>query len=116
MTLWISDVAKLSPKLEQGARSLSNRATPAGLAKGGVTGIALAAFVFHAAVAENGPPQPQVTVATPLPRRIPQWDEYTGRFEALQRVEVRPRVSGYIAEIHFSDGAIVAKGDPLFTI
>jgi len=86
------------------------------LAKGGVTGIALAAFVFHAAVAENGPPQPQVTVATPLPQRIPQWDEYTGRFEALQRVEVRPRVSGYIAEIHFSDGAIVAKGDPLFTI
>jgi RND family efflux transporter MFP subunit len=57
-----------------------------------------------------------VTFAAPLARRVAQWDEYTGRFEAVQRVEVRPRVSGYIAEIHFTDGAIVAKGDLLFTI
>jgi membrane fusion protein, multidrug efflux system len=66
--------------------------------------------------AQGGPPAPQVTVAAPLARRIAQWDEYTGRFEAVQRVEVRPRVSGYIDRIHFSDGAIVAKGDVLFTI
>ena len=66
--------------------------------------------------AQGGPPPPQVTVASPVARRIPQWDEYTGRFEALQRVEVRPRVSGYIAEINFVDGATVAKGDVLFTI
>jgi RND family efflux transporter MFP subunit len=59
---------------------------------------------------------PAVTVANPIARRIAQWDEYTGRFEALQRVEVRPRVSGYIDQIHFVDGAIVAKGDVLFTI
>ncbi|MBV9251972.1 MAG: efflux RND transporter periplasmic adaptor subunit [Acetobacteraceae bacterium] len=66
--------------------------------------------------AEGGPPAPQVTVAAPLARRISQWDEYTGRFEAVQRVEVRPRVSGYIDRIHFADGANVAKGDVLFTI
>ena len=69
-----------------------------------------------AARAEGGPPLPQVTVATAAARRIALWDEYTGRFEAVQRVEVRPRVSGYIDRIQFSDGAIVAKGDVLFTI
>src|SRR5260370_29979752 len=73
---------------------------------------ALAAFT-RAAPAQEAP---AVTVANPLARRIALWDEYTGRFEALQRVEVRPRVSGYIDRIHFVDGAIVAKGDVLFTI
>jgi multidrug efflux system membrane fusion protein len=77
--------------------------------------LAAAAFT-SAAAAQDGPPAPQVTIAAPLARRIALWDEYTGRFEALQRVEVRPRVSGYIAEINFTDGAIVAKGDVLFTI
>lgn len=72
----------------------------------------LAAFTL-AATAEEAP---TVTVANPIARRIALWDEYTGRFEALQRVEVRPRVSGYIDQIHFVDGAIVAKGDVLFTI
>jgi membrane fusion protein, multidrug efflux system len=76
----------------------------------------LAVASFGVTRAEGGPPAPQVTVAAPLARRIAQWDEYTGRFEAVQRVEVRPRVSGYIDRIHFADGAIVAKGDVLFTI
>src|SRR5215467_3268183 len=77
----------------------------------------LAAAAFsRTAAAQDGPPAPQVTIAAPLNRRITLWDEYTGRFEALQRVEIRPRVSGYIAEINFTDGAIVAKGDLLFTI
>jgi RND family efflux transporter MFP subunit len=64
----------------------------------------------------QGMPTPVVTVAHPLPKHITQWDEYTGRFEAVQRVEVRPRVSGYLTQIHFIDGAIVHKGDVLFTI
>jgi RND family efflux transporter MFP subunit len=72
--------------------------------------------VLAEARAQGGPPAPAVVVATPVSKRIVQWDEFTGRFEAVQRVEVRPRVSGYIAEINFTDGAIVAKGDPLFTI
>jgi RND family efflux transporter MFP subunit len=79
-------------------------------------GIFLAAALVSVASAQDGPPIPQVTVAAPLARRIVRWDEYTGRFEAVQRVEVRPRVSGYIAQIHFADGSVVAKGDVLFTI
>jgi membrane fusion protein, multidrug efflux system len=79
--------------------------------------LALASAVLTAdAFAQSGPPVPTVTVAVPLARRIVQWDEFTGRFEAVQRVEVRPRVSGYIAKIHFADGAVVSRGDPLFTI
>ncbi len=76
-------------------------------------------FAVHAppaARAQGAPPPPSVIVATPLPKHIIQWDEYTGRFEAVQRVEVRPRVSGFIAQIHFTDGAIVKQGDNLFTI
>lgn len=64
--------------------------------------------------AQSGPPV--VTVAAPLARKIAQWDEYTGRLEASERVEVRPRVSGYIDRVHFMDGADVKQGDLLFTI
>ncbi len=72
--------------------------------------------VLAAAPAYGQAPTPTVVVASPLPRHIVQWVEYTGRFEAVQRVEVRPRVSGYIDSIHFTDGATVHQGDPLFTI
>jgi RND family efflux transporter MFP subunit len=68
------------------------------------------------ASAQAGPPAPQVTVAPPLASRVAQWDEFTGRFEATERVEVRPRVSGYIDQVHFRDGSTVNKGDLLFTI
>jgi membrane fusion protein, multidrug efflux system len=68
------------------------------------------------ASAQGGAPLPQVTVATPLSSRVAQWDEFTGRFEAMARVEVRPRVSGYIDQLHFRDGSIVNQGDLLFTI
>jgi RND family efflux transporter MFP subunit len=67
-----------------------------------------------AAWAQPGPPV--VVTATPLSRSVAQWDEYTGRFEAIARVELRPRVSGYIQEVHFTDGADVHAGDLLFTI
>jgi membrane fusion protein, multidrug efflux system len=60
--------------------------------------------------------QPQVTVAEPLAGRVAQWDEFTGRFEATERVEVRPRVSGYIEQVNFRDGSTVQQGDLLFTI
>jgi RND family efflux transporter MFP subunit len=69
---------------------------------------------FTSAVAQNRPVT--VTVATPLARKVVQWDEYTGRFEASERVAVRPRVSGYIDKVHFTDGADVKQGDLLFTI
>ncbi len=57
-----------------------------------------------------------VDVAQPLVRTIVDWDEYTGRFEAVQRVEIRPRVSGYIESINFEDGQLVKKGDLLLVI
>jgi multidrug efflux pump subunit AcrA (membrane-fusion protein) len=62
------------------------------------------------------PPPPAVTVANPVSRSIREWDEFTGRFEAVARVEVRPRVSGFIEQIHFRDGQVVKDGDLLFSI
>ncbi len=82
------------------------------------TAWALAAFIFAAvsvpAVAQQGPMP--VTVAKPLIKKITEWDEYTGRFEATNRVEIRARVSGFLESIHFKDGDLVNKGDLLFVI
>ena len=61
-------------------------------------------------------PAPVLTVAAPIARDVTLWDEYIGRFEASKAVEVRPRVSGAITAIHFTDGQIVRRGQPLFTI
>lgn len=61
-------------------------------------------------------PPPKVTTALPLQENIIEWDEYTGRFAAIEYVEVNARVSGYLESIHFEDGAMVDKGDLLFVI
>lgn len=61
-------------------------------------------------------PPPTVTVANPLAKAVTDWDEYTGRLEAVQAVEVRARVSGYLQSVNFKDGAIVDKGALLFVI
>jgi RND family efflux transporter MFP subunit len=61
-------------------------------------------------------PPPKVKVVQPVAREITEWDEYTARLDAVDSVEVRPRVSGYLQSIHFQDGAIVRKGDLLFSI
>ena len=62
------------------------------------------------------PPAPQVTVAVPLQRDVVDWDEYVGRFEAIQDVELRPRVSGTIDRVMFENGQRVSAGQALFTI
>ena len=59
---------------------------------------------------------PQVTAAEPIVRTIVDWDEFVGRFEPVEHVEVRPRVSGYIVEAHFEEGQLVDQGQLLFTI
>jgi len=64
----------------------------------------------------QAPPPPKVTVVQPIEQEVTEWDEYTARLEAIESVEVRPRVSGYLQSIHFKEGAIVAKGDLLFLI
>lgn len=62
------------------------------------------------------PPAPAVTVAKPVQKLVSDYDEYVGRFVAVDFVEVRARVSGYLDKIHFTDGQMVKSGDPLFTI
>ena len=66
--------------------------------------------------AANSPRPPTVTVAHPLQKSITEWDEYTGRFIALETVEIRARVSGFIDSVHFKEGQIVKKDDLLFVI
>ncbi|NMG37268.1 efflux RND transporter periplasmic adaptor subunit [Azoarcus sp. TTM-91] len=68
------------------------------------------------AVAAEGAPASTVDVAAVAEQRITDWQQYSGRLEAVERVEIRPRVSGTITEVHFRDGSLVKKGDPLFTI
>lgn len=62
------------------------------------------------------PPPPEVTVAKPLVREVVEDDEFIGRFDAVDEVDIRARVGGYLQQVHFTDGAVVAKGDLLFTI
>src|SRR5262245_44166034 len=62
------------------------------------------------------PPPPEVDVAKPVVREVTEWDEYTGRLAAVDTVEIRPRVSGYLESVHFKEGQIVKKGDLLFVI
>lgn len=59
------------------------------------------------------PPEPGVTVANPLVLPIVEWDEYTGRLDAIDSVEVRARVSGYLLSTHFEEGQLVQQGDLL---
>ncbi len=70
----------------------------------------------HAAASVQAPQAPQVSVATVLERQITDFQEFTGRVEAVERVELRPRVSGYIESVAFHEGAEVNKGDVLFVI
>ena len=72
-----------------------------------------------AACARKAPPPSgpaTVTVSQPLQKDVVDWDDYVGRFEAVDQVDVRPRVSGYLTEIGFKDGELVKKGQTLFVI
>ena len=80
---------------------------------------ALAALVVSCGERQQqggAPPPPAVTVAKPVKRAVTDFDEYVGRFTAINSVEVRARVSGYLDGVHFTDGQIVKQGDLLFTI
>ena len=66
--------------------------------------------------ANKGSPPLPVNVVTASEKEVNEWDEFTGRLDAVESVEIRPRVSGYITEIHFEAGAIVKKGDLLYVI
>src|SRR5262249_16552891 len=78
---------------------------------------ALLALLFGSSLPLHAQPKaPEVTVANTVLKRNVQWDEYTGQFEAVRRVEVRARVSGELVKIHFTDGQTVKAGDVLSTI
>lgn len=64
----------------------------------------------------TAPPAPVVTVAPVVEKELIEWTEFTGQTEAVEAVEVRPRVSGYIQEVRFQSGQLVKKGDVLFVI
>ncbi|MEP6491738.1 MAG: efflux RND transporter periplasmic adaptor subunit [bacterium] len=80
----------------------------------------LTAIIMSLAAACSKPapvmPAPEVTVAPAIDREITDWDDFTGHFEAVQSVEVRPRVSGFIQRVSFPEGANVQQGDVLLTI
>jgi len=82
----------------------------------GLAGLALLLVGCERPQAAPAPAPPKVTVSRPVVRDVIEWDEYTGRLVAVESVEVRARVSGYLQSIHFNDGAIVKKGSLLFVI
>ena len=83
-------------------------------------GVLLTALVLSAcsdsAKQQAAPAPPTVTVAAPTQRTVTDWDEFVGRFEAIQQVQVRARVGGFVDSIHFRDGAMVKTGDLLYVI
>lgn len=81
----------------------------------GAAALTLLVGCSHGA-SQQQPPAPSVTVAPVEQREIVEWDEFTGRTEPVDSVEVRPRVSGYIQEVRFQSGQLVKKGDVLFVI
>jgi multidrug efflux system membrane fusion protein len=81
--------------------------------------LVMLAAALVAACSKQGPPAPPppaVTVTTVAERDVQEWDEFQGRVEATDSVEIRPRVSGYVEEVRFAEGKEVRKGDVLFVI
>jgi multidrug efflux system membrane fusion protein len=81
----------------------------------GVISILLTATGCKKNAAPQQGPLP-VNVVTVIEKEVNEWDEFTGRLEAVESVEIRPRVSGYITEVHIEAGAIIKKGDLLYVI
>ena len=103
-----------SPSMPPRARRLSTRTVPVVLVLALAT--MLAGCGQGAKKTAAAPPPPKVTVEKPVKRTVTDYDEYVGRFAAVDTVEVRARVSGYLDGVHFKDGQMVKKGDLLFTI
>lgn len=85
-----------------------------------VAAVSLIAGVLSACVRTAAqpadPPPPKVTVARVVSRDVTEWDEFTGRLEAVNTVAIRPRVSGLLSAVRFEEGALVRRGDLLFQI
>ncbi len=94
------------------------RYTLASLALSALVAAVIAACSSQAAPGEGAgmPPPPEVSVATVLSKQVRQWDDFTGRVAAIETVELRPRVSGYVERVAYQEGQEVKKGDLLFVI
>ena len=86
------------------------------LATGTLMALGATACGSKAAASAAMPPPPSVSVANVLSRDVRQWDEFTGRISAVQTVELRPRVSGYVERVAYREGQVGKKGDLLFVI
>ena len=75
-----------------------------------------AACSSNASPGDGAPPPPEVSVAEVIERPVRQWDDFTGRVSAVETVELRPRVSGYVQRVAFEEGQLLEKGDLLFEI
>jgi RND family efflux transporter MFP subunit len=87
--------------------------------RGGLVSLLLALALTACSAEEEkaGPPPPMpVTVSMPATQDVVDWDEFVGRFEAVQNVEVKPRATGFLQAVHFRDGQYVRQGQLLFTI
>ena len=104
-------VQQLSPKLNR--RLMTNNSSI----------ILISCLVLLAACGKSetpnstvAPPKPAIVASQPIEKEIFEWDEYTGRFQAMESVDIRARVAGYLQEISFKDGSKVKKGDLLFVV
>jgi len=97
---------------------ISSSATARGFALAGAITLSLILAGCGSQAAEKmaGPPPADVNVAQVLQKNVRQWDEFTGRIAAVETVELRPRVSGYIDRVAYQEGQEVKKGDLLFVI
>ncbi len=111
-----ADVAVEAPEAAASPRFTRKRAAYAALPLAGLLLFASYGLLGTGDAKADEQPLPTVTVAQPMQKNVVLWDDYVGRFEASQAVEIRPRVSGALTAIHFKDGDIVRKGQLLFTI
>jgi multidrug efflux system membrane fusion protein len=96
---------------------MSIRSTVGTFVLGSIAAMVLSACGSPEAASQaEAPPAPQVSVAPVVNERITEWDEFTGRLQAPETVNLVPRVSGYIEQVHFNEGALVNKGDLLVQI
>src|SRR6187551_130537 len=86
------------------------------LASGMVVGFSQTVEGEKSADGANMPPPPEVSVAQVVSRDVRQWDEFTGRVAAVETVELRPRVSGYVERVAYREGQDVRKGDLQFVV
>lgn len=105
----------MTPRFVQSIAGPGERLT---LAAAALLSLALVASACTRTEAQQTPEPPPVpvTVAAVLDREVTEWDEFTGRLEAVDSVAIRPRVSGYVSSVHFDEGSIVRKGQLLFQI